>query len=195
MPLAFAVRRDDALEIAKEFRQALLQEIPRARRAPRAFDPRNIGLSRDRMMGVMDFGDKVRDRKLELMRPEPAGFPRWREPVAGAQEQQDVRGLADQQAAGLQKGRSEGRRRDLAAVEKAEHGARFPVSRHVFILDTGLFERQAHELAASLDGGPVIELVTLRHRALPWRHAARAAESRRKATSAGRSRRSRARPE
>src|SRR5438876_232738 len=92
------------------------------------------------------------------MRPEPPRLARRGETVAIAEEQQDVRGLADEEATRLEERRRKRRPLGLLVAEQREHRA-LVVARDVDIVGAGLFERQAHELAASLDGGPVIELV------------------------------------
>ncbi len=115
------------------------------------------------MVGVVRLDQEVGDGELQLVGPQPAGIIPWRQTQGVAQEQQDVGALGDQPAAGLQERRRERRhvrplhqrhhRRDALAV-----GGR--TARHVDIVGARRLQRQPHELAAPLDGGPVVELVS-----------------------------------
>ena len=108
------------------------------------------------MMGVVDFLHQIGDGELQLMHPQPAGFGLRREPVARAEIEQDVGGLADHQPACLQERRREGRvrrpRRRISRIIAAQP----PPSRrarHIAIFGAGLFQREADEFAAALDPG------------------------------------------
>ncbi len=74
---------------------------------------------RDRVVGVVDLDDEVGDRELQLVRPQPHGLVARREPMARAEKEQDVRGLADDELAALEERRRERRMLDALAVEKA----------------------------------------------------------------------------
>ena len=96
------------------------------------------------------------------MRPQPARLVARRQPEARAEIEQDVGGLADDELAGLEERRRERRARDARAVDELHHrrhAALAAPARHVDIVGAGLFQRQAHELAAPLDRRPVVELV------------------------------------
>lgn len=118
----------------------------------------------DRVMRVVDFGDEIGDRQLQLVNPQPAGFVVGREPEPRAEEQQDVRGLPDDYVAGFQERRRERHAFGLRAVHHPRHrghahaAARF--ARDVDVVGVGRFEREPHVFAAALDFGPVIEFVS-----------------------------------
>ena len=52
----------------------------------------------DRVMGVVRLVDQVGDGELQLVRPQAPLLRARRQAVARAEEQQDVRGLADRQS-------------------------------------------------------------------------------------------------
>ena len=54
-------------------------------------------------MGVVRLDHQVCDRELQLVRPQPARLVCGTRPEPRTEEQQDVRGLADQQLAGPEK--------------------------------------------------------------------------------------------
>src|SRR5262245_54963586 len=110
-------------------------------------------------MGVVNLFDKVRDRELQLMRPQPARLVLGRETMARAEIEQDVRGLADQEPASLQERRRE-RRIFLALAFEQRHDrtvAALPPAVHV--VGARLLEREPDVFAASLDLGPIVELI------------------------------------
>src|SRR5206468_9885752 len=88
------IARQHALEIAEVFRQPLFDQIMRTamRFALLVFV---IEAGGDRMMAVVNLGNKIGDRKLKLMRPQPSGPCCRRQRVPFAEKQQNVRGLAD----------------------------------------------------------------------------------------------------
>src|SRR5512138_3288725 len=96
-----------ALEIAKEFRQPLAAEILRA---AFRFDLLVFVIEpgAERMVSVVNFDNKISERELQLMHPEPASFALWRQSMSPAEIKKDVGGLTDHQFAGFQKGRGEG---------------------------------------------------------------------------------------
>src|SRR4051812_48658534 len=102
------VALEHLLEIAKELRRALLEKFRRP--APGFLllvlivEP-----DADRMMRVVRFHHEIRQRELQLMRPQAAFFALRRKAVALAEKEKDVRGLPDQELAGFQEGR--GKRR------------------------------------------------------------------------------------
>src|SRR3954469_26009738 len=110
-------------------------------------------------MGVVNLFDKVCDRELQLVRPESARLVLGREAMAHAEIEEDVRGLADQEPASLQKWRRE-RRRFLALTFEQRHDrivAALPPDVHV--IGPCLLEREPDVFAASLDLRPVVELI------------------------------------
>src|SRR5882724_2316056 len=110
-------------------------------------------------MGVVNLLDKVRDRELQLMRPESARLVLGREAMARAEIEEDVRGLADQEPASLQEWRRE-RRIFLALAFEQRHDrivAALPPDVHV--IGPCLLEREPDVFAASLDLRPVVELI------------------------------------
>src|SRR5262249_46415052 len=102
------------------------------------------------------------DRELQLVGPQPHGFVAGREPVACAEKEKDVRGLADDELAALEERRRERRMLDAFAVEKGHHcGHAAPawLACHVDIARGALLERQADKLTAPLYRGPVVQFV------------------------------------
>ena len=113
------------------------------------------------MVRVVDFDQEVGDGQLKLVHPQPAGFALRRKTVMRAQKEQDIRGLAEEQLAGLQKGRRKGRVLGRSRLHEHLHllHAAF-ASRDIDIIRSRLLEREPHEFAASLYLRPVVELVT-----------------------------------
>ncbi len=105
------------LEVAEEFRHAALAKSGRALRG-RGLLIFVVFPEADRVVRVVHLRDVVRDRQLQLMRPQPAGFVLGREPVPPAEKQQDVGSLADDELAGLEIGRRERNRAPVCAVER-----------------------------------------------------------------------------
>ncbi len=121
-----------------------------------------IEVDRDRVMGVVRLADEVGDRELELIDPEPHRLLARGEILARAQKEKNVGGLADEELAAFEERRSEWRMRDALAVEQRQHRRHAVLARparDVDIVRAGFFEREAHEFAAALDVGPVIELI------------------------------------
>src|SRR5262245_62480512 len=103
-----AVAGKHALEIVQEFGGAQLQKVLGVALGLRLLIL-IVERRANRMMGVMDLLDKVRDRELQLMRPQAAGLIGGRPAVMGAEIHEDVGGLADYQVASLEKRRGEWR--------------------------------------------------------------------------------------
>eukprot|EP01034_Spumella_vulgaris_P031258 gene31258-38621_t len=103
---------------------------------------------------------------VELVRPQPAGFGARRQAVAAAQVEQDIGGLPDQQLAGAQHRRRKRGARFFGRIDGGLGGRHAGFSaRHVLIGGAGLLQRQPHEFATALDGGPVVQFIN--HRQLP----------------------------
>src|SRR5690606_16658757 len=118
-----------------------------------------VEAARDRVMRVVRLLDEVGDGELELVGPEPARLVRRGKAVPAAKIEEDVRGLADEEPAGLEKGWCEGRALDPAAVEEAQHRAHAAAPpRHIDIVGAGILEREANELAPPLYLRPVVKL-------------------------------------
>src|SRR5438132_1236231 len=101
--------------------------------------------------------------ELQVVQPEPVGLAPGRKAQAGAEVEEDVRGLGDQQLAGAQERRRERRSLDRRALQQTlhrPHAAR--TARNVDVIGARVLEREADELAAALNGGPVIERVSHR---------------------------------
>ena len=112
-------------------------------------------------MGVVDLDHKVNERELQMLRLPPR-VPVRGEPVPLAEVCADGCSLADVQVTVLQDRRRKGRRADIVALEKLHeraHAATFVVGepRDVHVLSNRVFEHEAHELAAPLDSGPVVQ--------------------------------------
>jgi hypothetical protein len=156
-----AAAPDDLFEIRQELRQPVLQKI---RRAALGFATLIlvVEIDRDRVMRVMGLDHEVRDRELQLMGPQPHRLVARRKPLACAEVEQDVGGLADHELAALEERRRERRMLDAPAVEQLHHrghAGSTRLARDVDVIGAALFEREAHEFAASLDRGPVVKLI------------------------------------
>ena len=147
------------LEIAKIFRHALLPEFIGALFGRPAL-VLVIQRRPERMMGVMDFDDKIRDRQLQLMQPQPSRFGFRREAMARPEIEQDVGGLPDHEFARFEERRRE--RRRAARLHHLRHRAHAALARHIGVIGAGLLQREADIFAASLDLRPVIKLITHR---------------------------------
>lgn len=103
----------------------------------------------------------------------PPCVPVWGQPVPFAKIGADGGGLADIQIAVLKHRRRQVRRTDIFAREDAHqrrHAAAilFGQARNVHIRHAGVFEHQAHEFPAPLDGGPVVKpIVSVCHGRYP----------------------------
>src|SRR3954454_12013835 len=112
------------------------------------------------MMRVVDFDDEVRDGELQLMHPQPLGLVLRREPEPRAEPVEDQRGLRDDRFAGFQDRRREWRMLLAPALHEGDVALSAALARDVDIVGARLFEREANELTAPLNGRPVIKLVT-----------------------------------
>src|SRR2546426_3030683 len=149
-------------EVLQELRQAFGPEV---RRAPLCFWPLVLVIeaAADRVMGVVHLGQPVGDGELQLVQSQPAGLAPGGKAQAGPEVEEDVRGLGDQQLTGAQERRRERRSLDGRALEQVLHrlhAAR--TARNVDVIGARVLEREADELAAPLDGRPVIERVSHR---------------------------------
>ena len=70
-------------------------------------------------MGVVNAHDEIGDRELQLMRPQPPHFVARREFVARTEEEQDFRGLRDDELAGFEEWRRVRRMRDALPARSA----------------------------------------------------------------------------
>src|SRR6267378_862201 len=146
-------------EVLQELRQAFAPEV---RRAAFCFGllVLVIEAAADRVMGIVHLDQPVGDGELQLVQPQPAGLAPGRKAQAGPEVEEDVRGLRDQQLARAQERRRERRPLDRRALEHVLHrlhAAR--TTRDVDVVGARVLEREADELAAALDGRPVIERV------------------------------------
>src|SRR5208283_3640026 len=89
--------------------------------------------------------------------------------VAGPEELQNIRRLADEQPPRSQERRGKRWPRGIAAVHEPQHLGNprtfAAFTRHVPVARARRLQRQSHELAATLDRRPVIELIS--HGATP----------------------------
>ena len=121
-------------------------------------------------MGVVNFQNEVGDGQLKLMHPQSSRFRLRREPMTGAEIEQNVGGLPDHELSGFEERRREGRR---TALRHHLHHRRRAASaaRDIGIIGARLFQREADIFAAALNGRPVIEFVFHRLSAIhPWEH-------------------------
>src|SRR5271165_860550 len=113
-------------------------------------------------MRIVDLDDEVRNRELQLVSPPPACHALRCELKPRAEKLQNIRGLPDQEPPGLQYWGREGRR-VRAVVQHAHHGGNpgtmAGFARDIDIPRGAFFERQSHEFTATLDRGPIVELV------------------------------------
>src|SRR5215468_3492254 len=80
-----------------------------------------------------------------------------------AEEQQNVRRLANDELAALEEWRREWRMVDALAIKHSHHrghtAASIRLARDINVAFAKLFEHQADELSASLNGGPIVQLI------------------------------------
>ncbi len=158
--VAARIMRQHFLEIAEKFGQPVLAEILGA--------AQRCGLlvlvikaRRDRVMSIVNLGDEIGHGELELMGPKLAGRGSGRQTEPASEIKEDVRGLPDEQIAGLEEGGRKGRMRDALAIEEAHHlrhAARPPG--HVEVIGAALLQREPHEFAATRRRGPIVKLIT-----------------------------------
>src|SRR5262249_1049001 len=156
-----AILFEHAFKIAEELRDAVAPEVP-------ASPPRGRALllevkpTRDRMMGIVNSIHEIRNRELQLMRPQTRGFIARRKFQPRSEKQQYVRGLRDGNPARLQKRRRIGRARRPPVRHELRHGRQpgFAAPRNIDVISAGFFQRQANKLTAALDRWPVVELIT-----------------------------------
>ena len=111
------------------------------------------------MVRVMNLDDKIGDGELELMCPKRSCLIARRQIQARAEIKEDIRGLRDDELAGLEEWRRKGRPRAACVVDDFHHRchARFAfVADDVDIVGARFFECQPDELAATLDRRPII---------------------------------------
>src|ERR1700674_27558 len=121
-------------------------------------------------MCVVDFDHEVGDPKLQLMRPKPPGLVARRKPMTRAEQEKDIRRLADDELAVLEKRRREWRMLHALAIEKSHNrrhaAALVRLARHIDIARANFFERQANEFPAPLTAArwpiPQVPLPVLR---------------------------------
>ena len=158
---AGAVEREHPLEVGEKLRQPHPQEVVRPPPGCRLLLLVRVAIT-ERVVSVKGLEVEIEDGELQLMGPKPSRLIRRREFQALAEEEKNVRRLRDQPLPHLQDRRCEGRSRDAAGGEDLEnrwHAPGLRQDRHVVVVRTGFLECQADELTASLDAGPVIELV------------------------------------
>src|SRR6267143_2619139 len=147
------------LEVLQELWQAFAPEV---RRAAFCFGllVLVIEAAADRVMGIVHLDQPVGDGELQLVQPQPAGLALGRKAETGSEVEQDVRGLGDQQLARAQDRRRERRSLDRRALQHLLHRSHAAhTTRNIDVIGARVLEREANELAAALDGRPVIELV------------------------------------
>src|SRR5262245_28968994 len=113
----------------------------------------------DRVVGVVNLLDEVRDGELQLMGPQPPRLVLGREAMARTEIEQDVRGLADQEPASLEERRRERRVFLALAVEQRHDRTISALAPNVEVIGARLLEREPDVFAAPLNLGPVIELI------------------------------------
>ena len=110
-------------------------------------------------MRVMHLGDHVGDGELQPVQNMPFGLIFRRETEFGAEVQQDVGDMRDDQIAMFEERRGKGGWGGFPLHERHHRIGAVRTVRHVGIGDSRLFESQAHEFAAPLQVVPVIEFV------------------------------------
>jgi hypothetical protein len=161
-PLA-ATALQDLLEVAEELRHAALAK---GRSALRGFRLLILVIlaHADGVVRVVHFREQVRDRQLQLVRPQPAGFVLGREPVVLADEQQDVGSLCDDELTGFEIRRGERNRAWMYSIERVVErlfatAFVFGQARHVHVRHCCVLERETGELAPPRNRRPVMQLV------------------------------------
>src|SRR5688572_14406114 len=115
----------------------------------------------DRVMRLAGFIEPIGDRQLQLMCPKPALFALRYETQPRPKELENVGGLRNQEIAGSQKWRSK-RWMFQRRVFKEFHDpgtSEVRIARHVDIIRSGIFQCQANELAAPLDGWLIVQFI------------------------------------
>ena len=108
-------------------------------------------------------GDEIRERQLELVHEQASGAIARREAMPFSDEEEDVRRLRNEHAAGLEERWRERGTGKARIVEDRLHALHAGLAARDVDVRCGRFlEGETHELAASLDGGPVEELVAHR---------------------------------
>jgi hypothetical protein len=115
------------------------------------------------MMAVVNLGDKIRNRQLQLMRPQSAGLLFRREAQARTEKNQNVCGLSDDQLTGFQKRRRERWSLYRWAFHNARH-RRHPtgLAGDFYVVRSGVFQSEPNEFSASLYARPIIQFVAHR---------------------------------
>jgi hypothetical protein len=116
------------------------------------------------VVSIVNLGDQVGHRQLQLMHPESARLVARRQPQSCSKEEKNVGRLADQLPSGLQKGRHERRPRDIGVYEKsfqrrnssATLGGQQSI---VDVIGIGFLERKPDEFSASLNARPVVQAI------------------------------------
>ncbi len=154
-----AAVRQHPLEVVEELRHSILQEIGCA---PLRFTALVLVVKpgRDRVVGIVNLDQQVGDRKLQLMRPQSSGITARRKAVTHAEEEKDIRRLANEELAAPEERRREWRMLDALAVEKRHHrrhaAALGRLARHIDVWRAHLLERDTHKFATPLDFRPVV---------------------------------------
>jgi len=110
-------------------------------------------------MRVVRFHHQIGNGQFQLMRIQASGFAVRHQRVARTEPEQDFRGLRDDQAPRFQKRRRKRPRTWPLAAQERQDGVVALLACDVGVIRAGVFQRQAHEFAAALDAGPVIELI------------------------------------
>jgi len=109
----------------------------------------------------VNFDDKIRQRELQLVGPQPAGLGLRGKPVPRPDELQNVGGLADQKPPALRNGvRTAASERGRPAAASWRHsGSLTGPAGHIDIGRAALLQRQSHKFAAALNLRPIVKLV------------------------------------
>ncbi len=163
MLVAFGVARQHGLQPAEEFWHALGAKFFRGR-GRFLFLVLVIQARAYRVVRVVRLVHRVGNRQLDLMRPQAVGNACAHQLEARAQVQQDGGGLPDHSLAVHQQRAGKRRPRHGLVLQVVEQGRQaLPVGgvtpRDIHIRRAGRFQRQTDKFAATLDAGPVEELV------------------------------------
>src|SRR5215468_984974 len=158
MPVAAGVARQHVLEIAEKFRRPLFEKTARA-----PFGFRTLILvvepAGDGVVAVVNLNQKIGDRQLQLVCPQAGRILARCQSVAGADEEQDIRGLRDDLLTCFEERRRKGRGLEPGSIELLEQWRYARTAGYIGVGDAGLLERQANEFPAALNVRPIIKLI------------------------------------
>jgi len=110
------------------------------------------------MMGVVNLHHQISDCELQLMNPEPRRLIARRKLQVRSEIEKDVGGLRDDILPCFQEWRRERRTQPTLVFKNLDHRRLAALTASdINVIGACLFKRQPHELAAALNGRPIIK--------------------------------------